>query len=215
MSFWKSLERNVFRPAGRGLKAAAPVIGGVAGSFIPGIGTIAGSALGSAIGGQVKKGKFDAGALLKDAGMGVLTGGVMSKLGGGSFLGGAAKANPVDALKPMDWKGQITGQLARGPGNGVGGATMDGIMRQGGGMAQAAAPWWKQGQNIKALGETGAAALGAYQENRMTNAQLANMKRQQMLEDEDRAREQAMDPARAALLQSIFARLGIGQGGMA
>ena len=44
--------------------------------------------------------------------------------------------------------------------------------------------------------------------------QREQMERQNRIEDEERARRQAMDPARAALLAEIFRRMGMTQQGV-
>lgn len=214
MSFFKSLERKVLRPVGRGLKAAAPVIGGVAGSFIPGVGNVVGSALGSAIGGQLKKGKFDAGALVKDAGVGVLTGGVMNKLGGGSFLGGA-KVDPMNALKPMDAASKVgvTG-ITKSMGNPM---AFDDIAagfapQASGGFRAGLGNMLKDGKTIKAIGDTAIGGYNAVQQNRMMQMERDQMNRRNRIEDEEIARKQAMDPIRAQLLAAMFERLGMKMG---
>lgn len=213
MSFWRSLERKVFRPVGKGLKAAAPVIGGVAGSFIPGVGNVVGGAIGSAIGGQVKRGKFDAGSLLKDAGTGVLTGGVLNKLGGGSFLGGA-RANPVDALGSMDAKRVIgvTGMRGMQPASGA--LANTGVEAARGGIRSAIGNALKDGKTIKAIGDTALGGYQAVQQNRMMQMEREQMERRNQIEDEERRRREAMDPARGQLLAALMQRLGLG-GGMA
>ncbi|MCA2991940.1 hypothetical protein [Gemmatimonas sp.] len=216
MSFFRSFERKVLRPAGRGLRAAAPIIGAVAGSAIPGLGTIAGSALGSAIGGQVKRGKFDGGRLLRDAGVGVLTGGVMSKLGGAGSLLGGGKTDALNSLAPMNAASKI-GITGMGK---AAGQSFDDVARAlapqaaQGGIRSAIGNALGDGRTIKALGEAAIGGYGAVQNERMMRQQREQMERQNRIEDEERARRQAMDPARAALLAEIFRRMGMTQQGV-
>lgn len=212
MGFFKSLERRVFRPIGRGLKQAAPVLGGVAGSFIPGVGNVVGSAIGSAIGGQLKKGRFDGGSLLRDAGMGVLTGGVMNKLGGGSFLRGAGRgASAASGLKPTDMKNMIgvTGMSGMAP---VGNALAQDIGAQaaGSGFRAGLGNMLRDGKTIKAIGDTALGGYQAVQQERIMRQQREQMERNNRLEDEERARREALDPVRAQLLAAMFQRLGLG-----
>lgn len=226
MSFFRSFERKVLRPAGRGLRAAAPVIGGIAGSFIPGVGNVVGSALGSAIGGQLKKGRFDGGALLRDAGVGVLTGGVMNKLGGGSFLGGAkgatgAAANADDVLNSLPDVNMAARVGATG-GKGIaraasGSLPASDLVR---GMAQPASGGFragvgnllKDGKTIKAIGDTAIGGYQAVQQNRMMEMEREQMERRNAIEDEERRRREAMDPVRGQLLAALMQRLGMGGG---
>lgn len=226
MSFLRSFERRVLRPVGRGLKAAAPVIGGVAGSFIPGVGNVVGSALGSAIGGQLKKGRFDGGALLRDAGVGVLTGGVMNKLGGGSFLGGAKGAanNAADdvAGEVLMTPGRSVTQAVKGIGD-VSLSTAparnfmaEGALRAGGmakgGIREGIGNVLRDGKTIKALGDTAIGGYQAVQQNRMMEMEREQMERRNAIEDEERRRREAMDPVRGQLLAALMQRLGMGGG---
>lgn len=228
MGFFKSLERKVFRPVGRGLKAAAPVIGGVAGSFIPGVGNVVGSALGSAIGGQLKKGRFDAGALFKDAGVGVLTGGVMNKLGGGSFLGGMGKGaanagasadDVLNSLPDVNMAARIGSTGAKGIARaGSGSLPASDLVRsmaqpmQSGGFRAGVGNLLKDGKTIKAIGDTALGGYQAVQQNRMMEMEREQMERRNAIEDEERRRREAMDPMRGQLLAALMQRLGMGGG---
>lgn len=212
MSFFKSLERKVFRPLGRGAKAIAPIAGGIAGTMLGGP---VGGAIGSTLGGMAKRGKVDLGKDALNFGGGLLLGGVGSKLGIPGFGRGGAK---VPNLGTMNAKGMI-GMTSQGPGSLVGsgisaikGGAMDGLQDAGArGLAAGGGNFFKSGANIKALGDTVGGAFGAVQNERALGMQRDEMERRQRMEEEDRQRNQAMDPARARLLEMIMARLGQSQ----
>lgn len=227
MSFFRSFERKVLRPAGRGLRAAAPVIGGVAGSFIPGVGNVVGSALGSAIGGQLKKGRFDAGSLLKDAGVGVLTGGVMNKLGGGSFLGGMGKGaanagasadDVLNSLPDVNMAARVGATGGKGIARAASGSLPASDLVRGmaqpssGGFRAGVGNLLKDGKTIKAIGDTALGGYQAVQQNRMMEMEREQMERRNAIEDEERRRREAMDPVRGQLLAALMQRLGMGGG---
>jgi len=205
MSFWKSLERNVFRPVGRAGKAVAPVALGIAGSSV--LGPL-GGALGASLGGALKRGKFDLKNALVDGGSSLLFNGIASKLGGIPGLGGGAKAGVPD-LAPMKnmigmtagsgLKEGLSGAVANTASNGIGDA-VKGAVAEGG-------KKWLTGKNIAAVGDAAIGGMQAYsgmQQNKLQQQMYEDNKRR---EEEDREREQAMDPMRSALLQQIMMRL--------
>ena len=204
MSFWKSLERNVFRPIGRGAKTVAPIAGGIVGTALGGP---LGGALGSSLGGALKRGKFDLKNALMDGGSSLLFNGIASKLGGIPGLGGGAKGGVPD-LAPMK---NMVGMTA---GNGLSAGISGAAPLAAGGIADAAksavaegGKKWLTGKNIAAVGDAAIGGMQAYngaQQNKLQQQQYEDFKRR---EEEDREREQAMDPMRSQLLQQIMMRL--------
>jgi hypothetical protein len=197
MSFWRSLERNVFRPVGRVAKAAAPIAGTVAGTALGGP---LGGAIGSTLGGMAKRGKVDFKHDAMNFGGGLLMGGVAGKLGipgmggGGGGGGGASqllKNNPLGAAAIRGATGNTGG------GMNVGRSFMSGVGN-----------FLKDGKNLKAIGDTALGAYGAVQDERTAKIEREREERRRMMEDQDRQRSQAMDPARAQLLAMIMQRLG-------
>lgn len=218
MSFFKSLERKVLRPIGRGAKAVAPIAGGVIGTALGGP---LGGALGSSLGGALKRGRIDLGKDAMNFGTGLLTAGIGSKLGLGGMGGGAAKSmGAMPSAANMAAKIGITGGsglAAAAPS--IGQQTFQSVVSQmapeaGRSMLGEAGNWLSQGQNIKALGDAAIGGLGAYQQNQQLGMQRDQMNRNNALEDEERRRRAALDPARAQLMAALFSRLGL-QNGMA
>lgn len=205
MSFWKSLERNVFRPVGRAGKAVAPIAGGIVGTALGGP---LGGALGSSLGGALKRGKFDLKNALMDGGSSLLLNGIASKLGGIPGLGGGAKGGVPDLAPMKNMIGMtagngltegLSGAVANTASNGIGNA-VKGAVAEGG-------KKWLTGKNIAAVGDAAIGGMQAYngaQQNKLMQQQYEDQKRR---EEEDRAREQAMDPMRSQLIQQIMMRL--------
>jgi hypothetical protein len=156
----------------------------------------------------LKRGKFDLKNALIDGGSSLLFNGIASKLGGIPGLGGGAKAGVPD-LAPMKsmigmtagsgLKEGLSGAVANTASNGIGDA-VKGAVAEGGRK-------FLTGKNVAALGEAAIGGMGAY--NDMQAQKLAQMKYddEKRREEEDRQREQAMDPMRAQLLQQIMMRL--------
>lgn len=203
MSFWRSLERKVFRPIGRAAKAAAPIAGTVIGTAVGGP---LGGAIGSTLGGMAKRGKVDFKHDALNFGGGLLMGGVGSKLGIPGF-GGGGGGNAASSLM----KNNPLGVAAM---KGVPASTLGGNMNVGRSFMSGVGNFLKDGKNLKAIGDTALGAYGAVQDERTAKIEREREARRRMMENQDRERSQALDPMRAQLLQMIMQRLGAG-GGMA
>lgn len=166
-----------------------------------------------------------------------LKAGVMNRLGVGA-ANGAANASPtalshassnsallrpaVSVSQPVAGIGNVS--LATAPARDF---LAEGVMQQaatgggfGGGFSLPG--MLSDGKTLAALGNTAVGGMNAYNQNQATQmqraayaAQQAQMERSNRLEDEERARRNSMDPARAALLAQLFAQLGLGTGRVA
>lgn len=195
MSFFKALERNVFRPIGRAAKSVAPVAGTIAGGALGGP---MGAALGSTLGGMAKRGKVDLGQDAMNFGGGLLMGGVASKLGIPG-MGGGSKVPDLGTLNAKNLIGVTGGKgIAAIPGNAI-------TPSAGGGMLSGIGNWLKDGKNLKALGDTALGGYSAVQQER-------EFQRRRAMEDEQMQRNRALDPMRSQLLQMIMQRMGASAG---
>jgi hypothetical protein len=196
MGFFKAFERNILRPIGRGAKAVAPIAGTIAGTALGGP---LGGAIGNTLGGMAKRGKVDLGKDAVNFGSGLLMSGVAGKLGLGGAAGGAAKTPNLGTLNAKNLIGVTGGKgIAAIPGNAITSGAGD---TMGNGLMSSIGNWMKDGKNLKALGDTAIGGYGAVQQER-------EFQRRRELENEQRTRSQALDPARAQLLAMIMQRMG-------
>jgi hypothetical protein len=209
--------------------------GGLAGvwdrnkQYIKPIATLAAGALTGGVGGAVVGGLMNGldrpgkGGIGFDVGKGAL--GAASGYGMGK-IGGALKSGVMNRLasnglahasKALPGMPSMIGTTA---GNGMPalsaaapGAMANaapGMLQQAGGMAQQAAPWFKDGKTISALGSTAVGAMNAYGQSQQNALQREQMERNNRIEDEDRENERGLDPVRARLLAMMMQRLGAG-----
>lgn len=164
--------------------AIGSVAGGLAGSFIPGVGTMLGSALGGALGGAAARGKFDAGNLIGDTLGGVSGGQIPNAVGAlrGAFTGGAGAA-----------AGSATagaGAPAMPPGfdlNNVANANVVG-QRSIGGMARAAGGFLRDNPEVVGMGLQAAGQAQNAAANRSMQRDAINFERQQYEDEQERRR---------------------------
>jgi hypothetical protein len=126
---------------------------------------------------------------------GALKSGVMSRMGGNAATELLAN-NPAGAAA-------IRGVPAATMGAGGGGLQQGVLSRLGSG----AANFLRDGKNLAAIGNTAMGAANAMNQNAQLRMEREAIARRQRLEDEDRQRQQTLDPARASLFAEIMRRL--------
>lgn len=202
-----------------------PLASGVAGV----LGTpMLGAAVGAAMGGLDREGKggigFDArqGALggLKGYGAGKLASGAVGGFqaaggaaeGGNALLGGLKGAMGLGGsgstpdLAPMDWKAKVgMGGRLLSPEAAAASATPGA-----GGVMGGIGGWLKKGQNMKALGDAAQAGAGMYQNNQYYGLQRRQYEVAEEERRRQREREEGADPHRAAIMQALMQRMGLG-----
>lgn len=167
-----------------------------------------GAAVGAAMGGLDREGRSGIGFDVKRGALGAAAGYGMGKVGGAlksgvmSRMGGSA-ASELMANNPL-------GTAAiQGASSNIGGTAMPNVGRQ---FMSGVGNVMRNGAAIKAVGDTALGAYGAVQDNRTATIEREREDRRRGMEDEDRSRNQALDPARARLLAMIMQRLGGGGG---
>lgn len=162
--------------------AIGSVAGGLAGSFIPGVGTMLGSALGGALGGAAARGKFDAGNLIGDTLGGVSGGQVPNAVGAlrGAFTGGgAAGAATAGAGAPAMPPGFDLGNVANA--NVAGSRSL-------GGLARAAGGFLRENPEVVGMGLQAAGQAQNAAANRSMQRDAMNFERQQYEDEQERRR---------------------------
>jgi hypothetical protein len=181
-------------------------------------GALTGGAGGAVVGGLMngldREGKGGIGFDAKRGAVGAATGYGMGKVGGALKSGvmsrmGANAGNQLVANNPLG------AAAIRGASGNTGAMSMpDGAANVGRKFMSGVGGALKNGATVKALGDTALGAYGAVQDNRTAKIEREREERRRMMEDQDRARNQAMDPMRAQLLAMIMSRLGGQSGGM-
>ncbi len=206
----------------RNKKIIKPIATLAAGALTGGVG---GAVVGGLMNGLDREGKGGIGFDVKKGAMGAASGYGMGKIGGAlksGVMNRLASNGLAAAGKSLPGMPSMIGTTA---GNGMPAlsAAAPGAManaapnmlQQAGGLAQQAAPWYKDGKTISALGATAVGGMNAYGQSQQNALARQQMERNNRIEDEDREREQAMDPVRARLLAMMLQRLGGPNIGMA
>jgi hypothetical protein len=188
----------------RNKKVIKPVATLAAGALTGGAG---GALVGGLMNGLDREGKGGIGFDVGKGAVGAATGYGMGKLGQGVGArlgmpgmfggGGGSQASQLLAQNPMG------AAAIRGAGNSAAAQGAGGMNIMGG-----IGNFLKDGKNLKAMGDMAIGGMGAVQQNQRLKMEQDEMRRRRELEDEQRMRQQGMDPMRAQLLQMIMQRLG-------
>lgn len=205
------------RGVGRGAKAyvnfgrkhVAPTLLTAAGTIVGGP---AGGAVGSALGGAISRGRLNAGDALRDGAQGALMGGIGRALG----MGGAAAQNlPRIAQPALMSTNPMTGAVSRiatgAATNAVAGAGQSALSQ---GIMSRLMGGLTNPRTISALSSGASAAAGMMEgqanrrlQERRLSLEEEELRRRREMEDRSSA---ALDPTRAALMQALARRFGLG-----
>lgn len=206
----------------RNKKIIKPIATLAAGALTGGVG---GAVVGGLMNGLDREGKGGIGFDVGKGAMGAASGYGMGKIGGALKSGVMSRIGGQAAMKalPSAAPGAMAPSMAAAPSLSAPSAVQGGLdMLKAGGIPKVPSSFMggvgnalRDGKTISALGATAVGGMNAYGQSQQNALARQQMERNNRIEDEDREREQAMDPVRARLLAMMLQRLGGPNIGMA